>query len=141
MRAERPPQQVGRVRRRLQEDRQRRHRQGELDPGRLQRQHALQVVAGDDLVAEVGVGQRPAPQRRRAVGLEADRPVERARRVADFAGRRARKRDVAIPERHLRAGSDEALRDRAADALGAAGHDGYAVSEIDLIGHRIFCMT
>src|SRR6187551_1861788 len=57
------------------------------------------------------------------------------------ASGRACKRDVAIPERDPGTGGNEALRDRAADALGAAGDDGDAVCEVDLVGHFILHVT
>ncbi|MBK9034609.1 MAG: hypothetical protein IPL61_25635 [Myxococcales bacterium] len=78
-RAERDPQDLAGVGRDLEELRERGHRARELGPRRLQRERALEVVLRDRLVAEVGVGERAAPERGGAVGLEADGAVERAR--------------------------------------------------------------
>ena len=55
------------------------------DPRRLQRERALQVVLRDDLVADLGVRERAAPQRGRAIGAQADRLIERARGLVRLA--------------------------------------------------------
>ena len=54
-------------------------------------------------------------------------------RRADFLRGLFRKRQVVIPDRDLRARCDEALGDRAAKALRAAGDDGAAAVQIDLV--------
>ena len=57
---------------------------------------------------------------------------------ADFLRGLFRKRQVVIPDRDLRAGCDEALGDRAPKTLRAAGDDGAAAVQIDLV-HWILC--
>ena len=57
---------------------------------------------------------------------------------ADFLRGLFRKRQVMIPDRDLGAGGDEALGDGAAKTLRAAGDDGAAAVEIDLVHGVIF---
>ena len=57
--------------------------------------------------------------------------------VVQFVGGLLGQRLVAIPDRDRRAGVEKPLDDRAADALRAAGDDGVAAGEIDLVGHVV----
>ncbi len=61
-------------------------------------------------------------------------------RRADFLGGLFRKRQIMIPDRDLGAGGDEALGDGAAKPLRAAGDDGAAAVQIDLV-HVVFLLS
>ena len=62
-------------------------------------------------------------------------------RGADFLGGPLRERLVVIPDRDLGAGGDEALGDRAAETLRAAGDDGAAAVQIDLVHGEILLVS
>ena len=112
-RAERVADQIGDVARHPQERRERRDAARHLDPRRLAREGAAQVVLRDHLVADLGVRDRAAPQRRRAVRAQADRLVESSGRLVGPAEAEHR---VAQP-----LPGDRMLREQLAGALEPLG--------------------